>query len=268
MIAIAGCGINIGSGSNAKFQRTDELQSPLKPGSTVIVKTSFGSINIHADAVTQCFVSADITLQAPTKSEAEQIAEKVSIGLERRGNKLNIKVNKPRVSNNRSVAVSFDITVPRQTDIKCDTSYGSIKLAGIGGNISAKTSFAAITANDLNGIIALKTSYGSITGRNITSSKFDAHSSFGSINIDFSNQSPSDLKAKLNTSYGSITVAAPPDFTGQVDLVTSFGSTKTDLPLTVTGELSGNRITGQIGQGTGELDIKTSFGAINVRLSI
>ena len=265
LTAIPGCGIKAGSHLDAKYQRTDEQQSPLEPGSTIFVETSFGSINIKGSDSNQCSVTADITVKAPTEAEAKQIAARVSIKLDKAGNKLVISVNKPRINNNRSIAVSFDISIPRKTNIKCNTSYGSIKLSDITGSINAQTSFAAIAGSNLDGTILLKTSYGGITCNNITSSKFTAYSNFGSIGVDFSTLSPADLNANLNTSYGSVSVVTPPNFAGQLELDTNLGSIKIDRPITVTGELSKEKIIAQLGQGAGKIVVKTSFGAINLR---
>jgi len=59
--------------------------------------------------------------------------------------------------------------------------------------------------------------------------------------------------------------AAPPEFTGQVELATSHGSIKTDLPITVKGKISNKRIRGTIGEGNGMLRLKTSFGSIKIK---
>jgi hypothetical protein len=67
------------------------------------------------------------------------------------------------------------------------------------------------------------------------------------------------------TSYGSIEFVAPPGFAGQVDLATSYGSIKTDLPITITGELTKKRLSGRIGEGKGRLRLETKSGSVNLR---
>ena len=76
---------------------------------------------------------------------------------------------------------------------------------------------------------------------------------------------PADINANVTTSYGIINFVTPPKFSGQVDLATSYGSIKTDLPITVTGELGKQRIKGTVGQGNGKLNLKTSFGSIRIK---
>ncbi len=47
LTAILGCCINIGGCYKAKYERTDKIQAPLAPGSTLLAETSFGSIKIR-----------------------------------------------------------------------------------------------------------------------------------------------------------------------------------------------------------------------------
>lgn len=265
LIALTGCGINIGCWGKAKVKRTDELSAQLSPGSIVTVKTDFGSITVKGAETDRCDVIAKIWVQAPTKEEAEQIAEKVRIKLEPDGNKLAIKVEKPHLKNNRSIGVSFDITVPGQTSIECDTSFGSIDLSDLIGDIDVRTSFASVNAKNITGVVKLNTSYGQINGRNINSPEIKAHSSFGSIDIVCSDSTPADMIADVDTSYGSIDFTTASNFAGDVELSTSFGSIKTDLPITVKGDLGKEYIKGSVGSGSGRLSLKTSFGSIKVK---
>lgn len=264
LMLLAGCCINIGGWGCAKFERTDELSAPLSAGSTLAAETSFGSITVTGADVTDCHVIAKICVQAPTEEEAAKIAEKVKIKLVPEGKTLTLKVEKPHLKNNRSVGVSFNITVPEQTNIDCHTSFGSIELDDINGSVNAETSFSSVNCDNIQGLIHLKTSYGSITCRNIISADITATSSFGNIDIDCSSSTPPEINANIVTSYGGIDFTTPPAFAGRVDLQTSFGSIKTNLPITVKGDLKKQRIKGTIGDGNGNLRLKTSFGSIKI----
>lgn len=266
-LTVAGsCCINIGCWPQAKYRRTDNLSAELKPGSTVAVRTSFGSIKIAGADINRCDVTAKICVQACSEEEAKEIADKVQIQLEPTGETLNIKVDKPHhLGCNRSVGVSFEITLPRVTNIDCATSFGSIKLADITGIIKAETSFASIDCKNIRGKAKLETSYGNVNCQNITSEELTARSSFGSIRISCSDSSPADMVADVVTSYGNINFEAPPGFAGQVDTSTCYGSIKTEMPITVKGSLSKDRITGTIGRGEGKLRLKTSFGSIKIK---
>lgn len=265
LVLVAGCCINIGSCIKAKHKRTEKLSAPIEPGSTLLAETSFGSITITGADVADCEVIAEIAVQAPTKEEAQQIAEQVQIKLESTGKTLTLDVEKPKLKCNRSVGVSFEITVPKQTNIECETSFGKIKVSDIDGNVKAHTGFAAIEADDIQGAVHLETSYGQVSCRRITPTELLARSSFGAINIVCSPQTKPEINADIETSFGEIDFVAPPNYSGRVQLETSFGSIDTDLPLTVKGSLSEDKIKGSIGDGNGSLRLKTSFGSIKLR---
>jgi hypothetical protein len=262
---LAGCCINIGGWPRAKFKRTDELHTSLEPGSSVSVETSFGSIDVRGSDVTTCDVIARVCVQAPTEKEAHEIADQVKIKLLPSDKHLAITVDKPKLRNNRSVAVSFEITVPNQTSVKCKTSFGSISIAELIGEIDAKTSFAGIDCENIQGPVRLHTSYGEVNCRDINSDSIAASSSFGGIDIVCSRSAPPQLRADISTSYGSISFKTPPGFAGSVDLATSFGSIKSALPLTVQGQFGKETVSGTIGAGDGMLNLRTSFGSIEIK---
>lgn len=340
LLIVAGCDIQMGGWSQAKYERTVEQQAPLAAGSKVVVKTSFGSVTVTGADVAECSVVAEICGRAPTEEEAQELAKQVEIQLEKVGETLTVKADKPPTSGNRSVSVSYDITVPMQTSVDCSSSYGAVRLTGIKGSVNGRTSSGSITAENIEGPTDLDTSYGSITCRNIsdgdvrlktssgsiklsdasfgvcdahtsygsiktgklegdsltlhsgsgsvnvtdavaesanistsygritcrqiTTSDITAKSSSGSIEVVCSDSTPADISASLVTSYGGIDFVGPPDFAGQVDISTSYGSVRTDLPITISGEVSKKKLKGTVGDGNGKLYLHTSSGSIKI----
>jgi DUF4097 and DUF4098 domain-containing protein YvlB len=196
----AGCDIQFGCWSQAKYERTAERQAPLADGSTLVAETSHGSVTVTGADVTDCTVVAEICGRAPTEEEAQELAEQVEIELEMGGETLTVKADKPKTGHNRSISISYTITVPRRTHLECSSSYGAIKVTDINGNVSGKTSSGSIAAEHIEGSVNLDTSYGSVTCRHITGDNSVATSSSGSITAE-------DIKgsAQLSTSYGQVT---------------------------------------------------------------
>jgi len=252
VVLVGGC-IVIGDCCKAKCEKKEVLLAPLESGSTVEVETSFGSINVTGADVNDCNVTADICVNAPSEEKAKEIAEQVKIRLVRNSKTLCVKTDKPLLKGNCCIGVSFNITVPKQTGIKCETSYGSVKLADIEGNVEAKTSYASIDCKNVSGEIELKTSYGSIDCTDVKPTTLEAKSSFGGISINCSPSTIPDLAADVKTSYGNIDFGVPPNFAGKIDASTSFGSVGISPPSTV--KETGN----------GKIHLKTSFGSIKVK---
>jgi hypothetical protein len=254
----------MGGCPQARHERTEEVTASMAGLDAVDVETSFGSIRIVGGDVAECKIKAEVFAKASSDEEARQLAEEAKVKAEPVGGTLRIFVEKPRLGNNRCIGASFEITVPKQTGLECRTSYGSIKVRDIQGDIRARTSFSSIKTEDTQGAVDLDTSYGSVTCRNITSTDIKAEPSFGNIEIRCSPATPVEIKADVKTSYGGIEFEAPEGFSGAVDLETSFGSIETKLPVTVKGRVSKDRIRGTIGQGSGRLRLKTSFGSIRM----
>jgi DUF4097 and DUF4098 domain-containing protein YvlB len=195
-----GCDFRFGCWPQAKYEITIERQTPLPDGSTLVAKTSHGSVTVTGADVAECTVIAEICGRAPTKEEAQELAEQVEIEFEAVGKTMTVKADKPKTGNNRSISISYTITVPKRTHLECSSSYGAIKVTDIDGNVSGKTSSGSITVENIEGSANLDTSYGSVTCRHITGDNIVATSSSGSINAE-------DIKgsSQLSTSYGQVT---------------------------------------------------------------
>jgi DUF4097 and DUF4098 domain-containing protein YvlB len=303
-LAVTGCNVNIGGCSmgSAKYERAEEHTVPMQGIEAIDVDTMFGSVTVTGTEADDCRIEAKLTARAPSVEEAKQIAQQTEIKIEPEGTALKIFVEHPHLKSNRSVGVSFDITMPKSIAARVHSSYGSVKLSDIEANVKADTCFASINCSNVTGDVDLetsygsikceniksglikartcfssitchnvtaqvdlKTSYGSVNCRNLTSSSIEAHSSFGSVDIECSDQTDPQLIADISTSYGSIEFKAPAGFSGTVDARTSFGSIKTLLPVTVSGEISKDRVSGTVGTGNGRLNLKTSFGSIKIK---
>jgi DUF4097 and DUF4098 domain-containing protein YvlB len=247
------------------YERTENLSASMTGLEQIKIDTSFGSVKIAGADTTECKVTARINAQAPTQEEAQKLADQTKITLVAEGKVLVFKVEKPTLSSNRSIGVSFDAAVPTATAIKCETSFGEVKLKDISGDIDAKSSFGRIKADNMSGRILLDTSYGEVDCERITTSDFRAKSSFGKMDIHFSDACPADLRADIETSFGEIVAQIPPDFAGDIAVETSFGGIKTELPITVKGDFGRDKLTGTIGQGKGKINLKTSFGSIKIK---
>lgn len=278
LLIVIGCDFQIGDWGKAKYERTVQKQTSLDSGSTVVAQTSSGSITVTGADVTDCNVVAQIRVQALTEEQAKETAEQVEIMFEKVGNTLTVKAKKPPQKRRCSIAISYDITVPKKTSVDCASSYGPVKLSNIEGNAKGKSSSGSIWAEDIQGSTHLHTSYGPVTCRNITGDNIKLESSSGKIRAENIKGS-----ADLDTSYGSITCkeisgpeiklrsssggirlseASGDDF----DVHTSYGSIRVD-------ELTAKIIKMHSGSGSIEVtkafadsaDISTSYGRITCR---
>ncbi len=264
-ITVCGCCIDFGWWNQERYERTEQVSAAMAEAEQINVDTSYGEITVSGAETSDCNVTARITGQAPTADEARSLAEQTHIKLETEGKTLVVRAEKPHVRNHRSIMISYNIVVPTKTGIKCKSSHGEIKLTNIRGNVIANTSFGDIVAEGITGRVQLDTSYGKVDCRQITCSDFAAKSSFGDIEVGFADTCPSDLSAKITTSYGGIDADVPTNFAGEVVIETSFGKINTQVPLMIKGDVGKTRLTGTVGEGNGKLNLKTSFGSVTIR---
>ncbi len=245
LTTVTGCCINIDFWPRAKYERTDELNAPLATGSILALENSVGSITIEGLDVNECNVIATISVKAPTDEEAEELAEQIKIELDRDGNTLTVRTEKPRTKKRRSISISFDITVPEQTVLELGSDVGKIRVSNITEKIKAKTDVGQITCKEISGDIDLKVDV-------------------GTIKVVYSKSAPAACNANITTNVGGIDLTTPPNFSAAVDADTDVGSIRTDLPLTVKGKI-GKSLHGTIGSGEGKLYLRTDVGSIRIR---
>ncbi len=139
-----------------------------------------------------------------------------------------------------NVSVSYDILVPRQTEVRAKTSGGSVAAYDIAHNVSLITSGGPVTAERVTGDVLARTSGGTVTVRDVTG----------------------DLTAR--TSGGGISIA---NATGKISANTSGGSVRLEnVAGAIDARTSGGSINARIAQLQDHLTLHTSGGSINVRL--
>jgi hypothetical protein len=204
-----------------------------------------GEITVTGADVTNCDVTATITAKASTTEKAEKLAEEVEIKLQPSANKLSINVEKPKETSNCSIAIDFNITVPKQTALQLASNVGEIHISNITEPIEAETNVGTITCREITGDTDLTTNVGEVT-------------------VAYSKTAPSVCNANIKADIGEINFTAPPDLSAQVRVSVNIGSIETDLPLTVTGKIQ-KSLNGTIGKGEGKVTLKTNIGSIKIR---
>ncbi|MFZ2148275.1 MAG: hypothetical protein WAV28_13745, partial [Sedimentisphaerales bacterium] len=196
-VVIAGCCINIDGWPRAEYERTERLDAPLEPGSTLALENNVGSITVAGVNVNECNVIATISVKAPTEEEAQELAEQIKIELDRDGNTLTVKTEKPRTKKYRSISISFDITVPRQTVLELGCDVGKIRVSNITEKIKAQTDVGGISCKEISNDIDLKVDV-------------------GEVKVVYSKDAPAACSITISTDVGGIELTTPPDFSATV----------------------------------------------------
>ncbi len=243
------CLLTVFSGCNdssfkAKYQRTEHRSVPIAGVTGLNVESDVGSITVTGADVTDCNITAEITVKAQTKEKARKLAEEVKIELESSDDTLTIKVVKPTELKKRGLVVDFKIIAPRHIKLDCSTAVGTV------------------TVSDIEGRIEASVNVGSIICRKVVA-ELDLSSNVGSVTVKYKDTAPAACKANIITNVGSIEFTAPPQLSAQVHASTNIGSVKTAKPITVVGKV-GKSIKGTIGSGEGKVLLKTNVGSIEI----
>jgi hypothetical protein len=160
----------------------------------------------------------------------------------------------------RSPQAEILLVVPERSTIKAHTSNGQIIIKGITGDGDLETSNGKITISDSDGEYTASTSNGSIHMSNV-SGQFQADTSNGK--IEFSGSMVDDTENHFTSSNGSISVTFQDDPNIDLDARTSNGTIDSDRPILAT-ITEKTHLTGSYGDGSAELDVKTSNGSISI----
>ena len=277
-LALAGCYIHVGGSGQAKYEKTVERQVAAGTSTTLDVATPSGSISITGTDANDCHITARIVAHAPTEEEARELAEQVELRSEVEGETLKIQADKPDLANNRSISISYTVTVPRRMSVLATSDYGRLDVVGMHSSVKGKTGSGSIRAEGIQSSLDLNTSYGSIKCRDIAGPTVLLHSGSGSIMIaEFKGS------AKLVTSYGSISCTGGSG--DQLELKSGSGSIRlsglsfanclavTDYGSVICNGFKGNALklrssSGSVRLGAaqaGTVDLHTSYGRVEAR---
>jgi len=164
--------------------------------------------------------------------------------------------------------------------IRATNGNGAITLADIGADAYAKTSFGSVLAERVNGNLTVENNNGSVTARSV---KGDAsvHTSFSGVTLDGIGG-----KISVDNQNGAISVTASRAASGCRDIIlktsfssnrlqipqggynlsahTSLGRISSELPVTSTGNISGDTLNGTIGSGGCQLQLNNGNGNIEI----
>ncbi len=144
-------------------------------------------------------------------------------------------------------------------DVKAFTEGGHIEILNSNGELILESLGGHLSARDCQGDLTLKTSGGNIE---VVGARGDLFANTGGGNIDLDlRQVSGDVEA--TTGAGALVLLIP---TGSdLDLNARATTIKLAEGFSFTGEKSKGRMTGKIGSGGSDFDLKTSYGTITIR---
>ncbi|MBA3556914.1 MAG: DUF4097 family beta strand repeat protein [Gemmatimonadales bacterium] len=146
--------------------------------------------------------------------------------------------------------------------LSVDTGSGAVEVSGFrGSGLSIDTGSGGVTGSDLQATeIQIDTGSGDIQLTGVTSPVLVLETGSGSVGAD--HHGPV-RELTVETGSGDISVRAPASLAAAVDIETASGGIETDFQLQVTRH-SRDHVVGQIGNGSGRVEIETGSGDVRL----
>ncbi len=248
-----------GSSSNVRVRDDGTFGGGGRGGSTVEIRGSGRGAEAWADLV----------IEVPA---GKRVAVRVAAGrMDARGVQADLALH----TGTGSVDAA-DIT----GDLDVDTGSGSATVAGVRGSVNVDTGSGSVTVRDVQGDeVSIDTGSGRVTGGGLTARSVNVDTGSGSIDLDgvsapevsMDTGSGSvdltllrDVEAlEVDSGSGSVTILAPADLGGMVDLSTGSGGIDMDFAVQVR-SVRRDEVHGTLGDGRGTIRIETGSGGIRL----
>jgi DUF4097 and DUF4098 domain-containing protein YvlB len=272
----------------------------VQPGGKLTIDSSMGSIEVTTSSAPEVKIDIQRTAKASDQKEAADILKDLDMNIRQQGNDVLVEAHYRRDNWGHwggRLQLKYIVQVPQKYNLDLKTGGGSIHVSDLDGSVNARTSGGSLHFGQINGSVIGKTSGGSITldggsgavdvdtsGGSIQIGKVTAsvkaHTSGGSITLEevmgtvqattsggsvtarLTKQPEGDCQ--LSTSGGSVHVKVVKDLNLNLRAHCSGGSIRTDLPVTVQGEISRNKLEAKLNKGGPELYLHTSGGGISI----
>ena len=186
-----------------------EQTLPASGGVTVDGKQN-GGIAIKGWERNEILVRSKIETRAPTQSEADLLAQQVRIETVA----LNIHAEGPESRNDYQWYVSYEIFVPRRSDLSLTAHNGGISINEVTGRIDFKT---------LNGGVSLTRVGGAVRGSTTN----------GGVHVVLAGPSWDGEMLNVTTTNGGVNLVMPDNYSAHIETSTVNGNVNSEFPLNV-----------------------------------
>ncbi len=211
-------------------------------GSVTVDPGSNGAIRVSGWDRDSVAVIAKVRSQARTDEAARELARQVRITTEGGA----IRADGPSTSGRSWWSVSFDVMVPRRTDLTARTVNGPIAVGDVAGKMDL---------NAVNGPLSLGGVGGDVHARTVN----------GPLTVTLSGSKWDGTGLDSETQNGPVTLTIPSGYAAHLETGTVNGPMSFDFPITVQGRLTSRNIETDLNGGGPTIRAVTTNGPLIVR---
>jgi DUF4097 and DUF4098 domain-containing protein YvlB len=232
-----------GDGRNDWFKscRMQEMTLPAAGGLFTVDGRGNGSVIVRGWDKNEIFLRAKLEGFGRNQADADSYAQQARVIV----NGSLVRGEGAQVRGSGGWSVSFEVFVPRRSDLSLKGSNGSLHVSEVQGSIDLSTS---------NGSIHLRNVGGNVRGG----------TSNGSLHVDLDGTSWQGEGLDLRTVNGGVQLRLPENFNAHIETSTVNGGMNFDFPMTVVGKI-GRELNTDIGSGGAPIRVKTTNGGVSIK---
>ena len=200
-----------------------------------------GGVSIKGWDQSEILVRARVQAAAATQAEADQLVKQIRV--ETSGGK--VFAVGPENRKNYQWSVTYEIFVPKRTDLSLEAYNGGISIADVSGRID-------FTGH--NGGVVLKRVGGSVRGGTMN----------GGLVVELDGAGWNGEVLDVKTTNGGIVMAIPENYSANLQTGTVNGHLSIDFPVTVQGRI-GKELAVNLGNGGATVRVMTTNGGVKIK---
>jgi hypothetical protein len=199
-----------------------------------------GGVRVEAWDRNEIEVRARVQASARTEDRAQEIGRDVELRVD--GGR--VRAEGPRTGRRESWAVSWEVRVPRSTNLRMRTTNGGIDVTDVSGDIDFRAT---------NGGVTLVGVAGDVRGRTTN----------GGLHVELAGEGWTGAGMDVETTNGGITLLIPDDYSAELVTGTTNGGIDIGFPVTVQGRI-GRQLRTTLGDGGPTIRAVTTNGGVHI----
>jgi hypothetical protein len=198
-----------------------------------------GSIRVAGESRRDVQVRATVHAWAYDETEAQRIASAVNVRSD-----VVVRAEGPEQRGRSGWSVNYEVTTPRDIDLKLTTHNGSIAVARVRGDLEFRAQNGSL---DLDGVA------GNVRGRTTN----------GGVQAELTGDTWEGTGLDLETTNGAVRLRVPENYSARLETGTVNGGIDIDFPVTVTGRI-GREFSTTLGGGGPLVRAETTNGQVRI----
>lgn len=221
--------------------RMQEMTLPAAGGLLTVDGRGNGSVAVKGWDKNEIFLRAQIMGFAKNQTDADSYGQQAHVVV----NGTTIRGEGPRVEGNGGWSISYEVFVPRRSDLSLKASNGSLRASEVTGSLELATT---------NGSVSLRNVGGNVRGGTTN----------GSVNVELEGASWQGEGLDLKTINGGVKLVLPENFNAHLETRTVNGGIHFDFPITVVGKID-HEVNTNIGNGGPPIRVQTTNGGVSIK---